>query len=111
MQENGKVPSAIVTLVVDKVASFTKEIEVLRAQLPKKEDISKLHGKIDKFLWTIKLLFGVAMAIVILSFLGARIIDYTRQERIEARQEQAYTKKEMDSKFKELLKKVEGLHK
>ena len=108
MQENGKVPSAIVTLVVDKVASFTKEIEVLRAQLPTKEDIGKLHGKIDKFLWTIKLLFGLVMVIVVLSFLGARIIDYSRQE---ARQEQAYTKEEMDSKFKELLERVEGLHK
>lgn len=112
MPENsGQVPSTIVSLMLDKISSFTKELEVLRAQLPSKEDFSTLNTKIDKFLTSARTLFAVAMIIVVLSFLGAKIIDYIGQEnRIEERSDTTYTKEEMDHKFDELLDQINTLH-
>ena len=76
---NGKLPVGIVTTVIDKISEFTKEIEILRAQLPNKETtdmkIEALDTKLDKVLIVIKTVFVLSMLVVGLSFLGAKFIN------------------------------------
>jgi len=77
---NDKLPISIVTTVIDKISEFTKEIEILRAQLPNKETSSNKLDAIDKkmgqTLFAIKIIFGLAMLVVALSFFGAKLIEW-----------------------------------
>jgi len=77
---NSKLPISIVTTVVNKISEFTKEMEILRAQLPNKDatndKIESLDKKLDKSLTVIKTVFVLVMIVVGLSFLGARLLDW-----------------------------------
>lgn len=120
---NGKLPVGIVNTVINKISDFTKEMEVLRAQLPSKDvadnKIDLLDKKIDKTLTVIKTVFILAMVVVGLSFLGARLIDWHNQqdkisndEIIEQLREDV--RKERAEELKALIdiieKKMEELH-
>ena len=75
-----KLPIGIVNTVIDKIASFTKEMEILRAQIPDKtattDKIDALTLKMEKTLSTIKTVFVLAMIVVGLSFLGAQLLKW-----------------------------------
>ncbi len=113
---NGKVPVSIVNTVINKIADFTKEIEVLRAQLPNKETtnnkVDSLDRKMDKTLAAIKLIFALAMVIVVLSFLGAKLLE--RSEIHEKESIYEVVDKKLEKLRKEelqlILDKIEGLH-
>jgi len=75
-----KLPVGIVTTVINKISDFTKEMEVLRAQLPTKESttdkIDAMDRKIDKTMTTIKIIATLLMLVVGMSFIGAKLIDW-----------------------------------
>jgi len=84
-----KLPISIVDIVITKIADFTKEMEILRGQLPSKESIAvdnkavltaigALGKEIKDFLFAIKLIVGLAGSVIALAFLGAQIIDYVK---------------------------------
>lgn len=73
-----KLPVEIVTTVIDKIADFTRETEVLRSQIPTKESIEALNSKVDRATLTIKIFFGAIGVIIALSLFGAQIIDWTK---------------------------------
>jgi hypothetical protein len=89
MADSNKLPSGIVDTVINKISDFTKELEILRGQLPTRESlakdntktldaIGKLVERIDSMLTVIKTVFALAMIVVALSFFGAQIIDYVK---------------------------------
>ncbi len=86
-----KLPVGIVNAIIDRIADFTKEIELLRAQLPENNEfhkslsdtdtklsgmITKMSEKLDKTMTVIKTVFVLAMIVVGLSFFGAQILNY-----------------------------------
>ena len=75
-----KIPVEIVTTVIDTIAAFTKETEVLRSQIPTKESMEALNGKVDRAALTIKTFFAVIAIVVAMSFFGAQIIDWVRSD-------------------------------
>jgi len=88
-ESSNKLPIGIVNVVIDKITDFTKELEVLRGQLPTKESIATdnkslldaigaLGKEIKDFLFAIKLIVGLAGGVIALAFLGAQIIDYVK---------------------------------
>jgi len=136
-ESNGdKLPVGIVNTVINKISDFTKEMEVLRAQLPSKEStnnkIDSLDRKMEKTLSAIKLIFTLAMIVVSLSFFGAKIIDWQENKTNRASSavidqkfnneltntiEQLLDERDIirdnkrDEAFKQILVRIEALHK
>jgi len=120
VEENGKVPVGIVNMVVDKIASFTKEVEIMRAQLPKEQtaldhrrdltlSITKLTDKVDKLTAMLskamsiyKVIFGIIALVVFLSFAGAQIMSYYELNKIQIKTEQIV--EQTVKKYNDLLK-------
>jgi cell division protein FtsL len=86
-----KLPVGIVNTVITKIADFTKEIEILRAQLPDKtiwqtklntlDDklsiiLTNLNQKVDKTFTTIKTVFVLTMIAVGLIFAGSQLLTW-----------------------------------
>jgi hypothetical protein len=127
---NGKLPVGIVNTVINKISEFTKEMEVLRAQLPNKDitndKIDLLNKKVDKTLTVIKTVFVLAMIVVGLSFLGAKLLDWHNETdkisnkevieqlkdemREERSVERAEDKEERKAELEQIFKKMEELH-
>jgi len=108
VEENGKVPVGIVNTVVNKIAEFTKEVEILRAQLPKEQStieyrseitnsVSKLSGKIDDTdksiniltncingsIKTFRIVFSLIAMAVVLAFVAAQGMMYYERNKIK----------------------------
>jgi len=88
---NNKLPINIVNIVIDKISDFTKELEILRGQLPSKEmlesettalltAITSLGTTLKDFLYTVKLITGVAGGIILLVVIGVQLVDYVRDD-------------------------------
>jgi hypothetical protein len=106
---NGKLPISIVTTVVNKISDFTKEMEILRAQLPDKtvtnDKIDNLDKKLDRSLTVIKTVFVLAMVVIGLSFLGARLLDWHASSLDNKDMIEIITKK-LDDCWEEKLKEI-----
>jgi len=106
---NSKLPISIVTTVVNKISEFTKEMEILRAQLPNKDvtndKIEGLNKKLDKSLIIIRTVFILAMLVVGLSFLGARLLDW-RCTTLSNKDVIETIIKELDDSWEKKLEKV-----
>ena len=131
MTDNGdKLPVGIVTTVINKIADFTKETEILRSQIPTRESIDALNNKVnevttkvDKASSRISYFFGVVAIIVALSFLGAQLIDWSRKDSISNKQVIEEIKKDVGDQFKkdiqeilknrdkDIIKEINELHK
>jgi hypothetical protein len=137
MDENGTLPVGIVNLVIEKIAAFTKELEILRAQLPERsqmnaridsgkqttiDEASKLSTKMDTFgeklkstLTTIKVVASLIGLVVLLSMFGAKLINYFETKKdphhmiIEKQMEEF--QKTTDDKFEQILRQIRELHK
>lgn len=98
-----KLPVEIVTVVIDKIVEFTKEMEIFRQQLPSKESIltriDAMDHKIDSAITSIKLVFGVIAVIVTLSFLGAQFIDWVNN-REDSKKPDIISQEVLDEKLK-----------
>jgi hypothetical protein len=88
---NNKLPINIVNIVIDKISDFTKELEILRGQLPSKEmlesdttalltAITSLGTTLKDFLYTVKIITGVAGGIILLVVIGVQLVDYVRDD-------------------------------
>jgi len=93
MPDEGKVPSSIVNILINKISEFAKEIELLRAQLPTKENldvcksdtnlkleavlgaINNLKGSLDKVILTVKVAFAIAIIAVMIAAFGTYMIN------------------------------------
>lgn len=89
-----KLPVGIVNEIIDKISSFTKEIELLRSQLASKKDfenkveslndkLSDLMSQVNKTYVTIKTVFVVAMIAISLAFIGAQFMAWYQTKQVE----------------------------
>jgi len=117
MNENGKPSMGIVNIVIQKITDFTKEIEILRAQLPEKDHlnnkIDKMSTEFNKMMLAVKVVFTLIGVVVVLSLFGAKLLGYledkgTTHVTIEKRIEKI--EEGIDDKFKTILDRIEKLH-
>jgi len=119
MNENGKMPIGIVNTVIHKISDFTKELEILRHQLPEKDDlnskIDKMNNKFDKAMLVVKVVTILMGSVVVLSLFGAKLLNYWEEKQpkqniqIEERIEDM--QKNFDDKFNKILEQMKQLHK
>lgn len=137
MDNNGKLPIGIVNNIIQKISDFTKELEVLRAQLPDKsqmnsgfelgrqktvEEYEKMDVKLTAFgnslkstLNTIKIVAALLGLVVVLSMFGAKLITYwenihPKQEREALEERIEELQKATDDRFLEILRQIEKFH-
>lgn len=92
-----KLPVGIVNTIINTIAEFTKEMTILRTQLPNNEAWQKsldaidtklsamivdMSQKLDRTLTIIKTVFILSMIVVGLSFLGAQILNFITEKSI-----------------------------
>ena len=120
MNDNGKLPVGIVNTVIEKISDFTKELEILRHQLPEREDlnkrIEKMSTKFDRAMLVIKVVISLVGIVLILSLFGAKLLTYWEESQkpereilLEKRLDELQN--QTDERFLKILERIEELNK